>query len=205
MSLKRPNTLYAGAGVFVALAAMAVFPASVGTAAEMIAAPTLTYDIQTTDPQPVAVTAAPAGDPQPSVAVETADAEPVKAVAAPVNNAERVCMAKVVLHEAGNQSRSGKVAVAQTLMNRLDDGRFGETICDVANQPGQYFDLSDYRPSRESDAWADAMDVASDVLRGETDAVAPGALFFRANYAPTNSFFRGRTRVTQVGAHVFYR
>jgi N-acetylmuramoyl-L-alanine amidase len=205
MSLKRPNTLYAGAGAAVVLAAMAVIPASVGTAAEMIAAPTLTYDLQTTDPQPAVASATPSGEAQPLAAVEVADAEAVKPAEMPVDDKARVCMAKVVLHEAGNQPRSGKIAVAQTLMNRLDDGRFGDTICDVANQPGQYFDLSNYRPSRESDAWADAMDVASDVLRGETDAVAPGALFFRANYAPTNSFFRGRTRVMQVGAHVFYR
>ncbi|WP_420141107.1 cell wall hydrolase [Sphingomonas sp.] len=202
MSLKRPNTLYAGAGAVAALAAMALLPASMGSAAELIAAPTLTYDLESTTPS-----ATPAIKQAAIPAAQTADLKPQdeQAEAAEFDEASHVCVAKVVLHEAGNQSRAGKVAVAQTLVNRLKAGRFGESICAVANQPGQYFDLSGYRPNRDSDNWADAMDVAHDVLRGEAEAVAPGALFFRANYAPTNSFFRGRKRVTEVGAHVFYR
>jgi N-acetylmuramoyl-L-alanine amidase len=206
MLRKRLNTLYAGAGALVGLAALAV-PASVGSAADMIAAPTLTYDLA-----PIG-SMAPDGDAPISSA--TAGLDPVATSEAPsaivgakepaFDSPSHVCVAKIVLHEAGNQPRAGKVAVAQTLVNRLGDGRFGDTICEVANQPGQFFDLSRYNPRRDSLAWADAMDVAEEVLSGESDVVAPGAMFFRASYAPSNSFFRGRRRVAAVGAHVFYR
>jgi N-acetylmuramoyl-L-alanine amidase len=200
MLRKRLNTLYAGAGALAGLAALAV-PASVGSAADIIAAPTLTYDLA-----PIGSTADDADAPLPP---DSGSAEGSRSEAAARKPAfdpsSHVCVAKIVLHEAGNQPRAGKVAVAQTLVNRLGDGRFGDSICEVANQPGQFFDLSRYHPRRDSLAWADAMDVAEEVLSGESDVVAPGAMFFRASYAPSNSFFRGRRRVAAVGAHVFYR
>ncbi|WP_294394678.1 cell wall hydrolase [uncultured Sphingomonas sp.] len=211
MLSKRLATLSSGTGV--ALLAVLTFHASAGSAAEIVAAPTLTYDLDSTAPQSggqsMQATLTPAvqtvdlGQPD-----EPAAAEPRQAaITAPAasDQTARICMAKVVLHEAGNQSRDGKIAVAQTLVNRLRDGRFGDSICDVANQPGQFFNLSGYNPSRDSDRWADAMNVAEYVLGGEADAIAPGAMFFRANYARSNGFFRGRKRIASVGAHVFYR
>lgn len=122
-----------------------------------------------------------------------------------LDTAELDCMAKVVLHEAANQPYDGKVAVAQTLVNRRDAGRFGETICAVANQPGQFFNTAAYNPDRDGQGWTQAMEVARAVLRGDAGPVAPGAMFFRASYAPASSFFRSRQRVASVGAHVFYR
>ncbi len=115
-------------------------------------------------------------------------------------------MAKVVLHEAGNQPREGKIAVAQTLMNRARaGGRFGGSICEVVNQPGQFFRIASFHPRQDTDGWQDAVEVAHEVLAGQADPVAPGAMYFRASYAPANAFFRTRQRVTTVGAQVFYR
>ena len=113
-------------------------------------------------------------------------------------------MAKVVHHEARNQPRRGQIAVAQTLVNRLKAGRFGVSICKVANQPGQFFNTAAYRPDRGSDSWATAMTVARAVLEGSADEAAPGAMFFRASYGRA-AFFRSRARVGAIGDHVFYR
>jgi len=123
-----------------------------------------------------------------------------------IDTAELECMAKVVLHEAGNQPHDGKVAVAQTLVNRREaGGRFGQSICQVANQPGQFFNTAAYNPDRDRDGWSQAVEVARSVLTGDADPVAPGAIFFRGSYAPTPAFFRTRQRVASIGAHVFYR
>jgi len=115
-------------------------------------------------------------------------------------------MAKVVLHEAANQPREGKIAVAQTLVNRLKvGGRFGGSICEIVNQRGQYFRIASFHPRKNSDGWQEAVEVAHEVLAGQAEPVAPGAIYFRASYAPANAFFRTRERVATVGAHVFYR
>src|SRR3954464_8949261 len=56
----------------------------------------------------------------PSVADDIESATPTSQ-AAP--DAELTCLAKVVVHEAGNQPRAGQLAVAQVVMNRVRSGR----------------------------------------------------------------------------------
>ncbi len=120
-------------------------------------------------------------------------------------DAELECMAKVVVHEAGNQSRRGQLAVAQLIMNRIESGRFPATACGVANQPGQFFRTASYNPPRNSPTWASAVEVAREARAGASEKVVPGALFFQAAYASTSSFFRSRQRVATLGDHIFYR
>jgi spore germination cell wall hydrolase CwlJ-like protein len=193
---KRFSTLAPGAVITLALSGFAL-SASVSSAAEYIPAqPLLAYDLKATAPSD-----APAAEQQ-----DADDAEPQMVAAAAPDTASVECMAKVVLHEAGNQPHEGKVAVAQTLVNRLKaGGRFGGSICQVANQRGQFFRIASFRPRRDTDGWQEAVEIAHEVLAGQADPVAPGAMYFRASYAPANAFFRTRQRVTTVGAHVFYR
>jgi len=200
MFLKRPLTLASGAGLGLALLSFAL-PSSGSSAAEYVAAtPLLAYDLSAT------TAPAPAAQPQLAPITNGDDSVSQAAPAAVVDAKSVECMAKVVLHEAANQPREGKIAVAQTLVNRLKaGGRFGDSICEVVNQKGQYFRIASFHPRKDSDGWQEAVEVAHDVLAGRTDPVAPGAMYFRASYAPANAFFRTRERVATVGAHVFYR
>jgi cell wall hydrolase len=212
MFIKRPSTLATGAAVVLAISGI-VIPASVSYAAELVQTPLLPYDLTAT----ASSAQAPAVQPEspsitPPAAAETAapaaitSAEAPSAAASVSADADSVeCMAKVVLHEAGNQPRAGKIAVAQTLVNRLKAGRFGGSICQVVNQRGQFFQIASFHPRRDTDGWQDAVEVAHEVLAGQAEPVAPGAMFFRASYAPANTFFRTRQRVTTVGGHIFYR
>jgi N-acetylmuramoyl-L-alanine amidase len=199
MFLKRPITLASGAGVALALTSFAL-SASGSSAAELgSTTPLIAYDLNAT-----LSSSAPIATAQPAVLQDQAqDDSAVQLSAADAKSVE--CMAKVVLHEAGNQSREGKVAVAQTLVNRLKAGRFGDTICEVANQKGQFFHIASFHPRRDTDGWQEAVEISHSVLAGQAQPVAPGAMYFRASYAPTNAFFRTRERVATVGAHVFYR
>lgn len=116
------------------------------------------------------------------------------------------CMAKVIMHEAANQPRSGQLAVAQLIMNRVGQERFGETVCEVVNQPGQFFRTSSYHPRRDSDRWSNAVEVAREAIEGDGEQVVQGgALFYHASYQSPNAFFRTRTRLSTVGDHIFYR
>ncbi|OSZ72444.1 hypothetical protein CAP39_03645 [Sphingomonas sp. IBVSS1] len=114
------------------------------------------------------------------------------------------CMAKVVHHEAGNQPKKGQIAVAHVLVNRVKQG-FGDHVCEVANQRGQFFRLARYKPNRKSAEWAEAVAVARAVLAGDVPDHSKGALYFRATWKPANAFFRSRTKVTRLDDHVFYR
>jgi spore germination cell wall hydrolase CwlJ-like protein len=120
-----------------------------------------------------------------------------------VVDAELTCLAKVVLHESGNQPRAGQMAVAQVVMNRVNDprGRFGRTICGVVMQRGQFFNVHAYNP-RHDTRWFQALEVARQARDGNAEPVMQGALFFHAAYAGP---FRGRTRLGRIGGHIFYR
>jgi spore germination cell wall hydrolase CwlJ-like protein len=120
-----------------------------------------------------------------------------------VADAELTCLAKVVVHEAGNQSREGQMAVAQVVMNRVNDarGRFGRTICGVVMQRGQFFNVHAYNPAHNA-RWRTAVEIARQARDGDHPPVIGNALFFHAAYAGP---FRGRTRVGRIGDHVFYR
>ena len=48
--------------------------------------------------------------------------------------AEHECLAKNIYFEARNQSVAGQIAVAQVVINRVNDDRFPNTICKVVQQ-----------------------------------------------------------------------
>ena len=139
-------------------------------------------------------------------AIAPAPLPPVAEVAAPavdepeIDAGELDCLAKVVLHEAGNQSRTGQLAVAQVVMNRVRSPRFPDTVCDVVMQRGQFFNVHAYHP-RHDGRWQTALDSARDALTGESEPVIGQALFFHA--ASARAF--NRARVGRIGDHVFYR
>ena len=100
---------------------------------------------------------------------------------------------------------SGVLAVAQLVMNRVGKSRFGNSVCEVVNQPGQFFHTASYHPRRDSQNWANAVEVSRQAMAGDADQVVPGAVYFHsAHYAP-NRFFRSRERLSMVGDHIFYR
>jgi spore germination cell wall hydrolase CwlJ-like protein len=183
-------------GAFKSLALIAVavgLPATLALASEAgLAAP-----LPNADPQLVST----------SLDARSLDASlssPVSQAAAQPSAKELECMAKVVLHEAGNQSREGQLAVAQIMLNRKQSGRFADSICGVAAQRGQFFDLAAYNPNRDQ-RWTTALDVARDAMTGEGDEIAPGALYFHAATHKASTFFRTRQKVASIGAHIFYR
>ena len=49
-----------------------------------------------------------------------------------------MCMALNIYHEARNQSMVGQVAVGEVVMNRVEDSRFPDTICEVVKQAVTY-------------------------------------------------------------------
>ena len=114
---------------------------------------------------------------------------------------ELECIAKVVIHEAGNQSYRGQLAVAQVIRNRINDARFPKTACAVVKQRGQFFNVDAYNPARASPAWDEAVAIAEKTLSGQGDEVVSGALFFHS----AGASFPGRKRVAQIEDHTFYK
>lgn len=199
--------------VFTLVATAAAIPTLAASApAQQLIAPVIAQTPDTpstqTAPTPAVETATLSTPSDDAVAADAQpdDAERRPAVATAEQNAAIECIAKVVRHEAANQSARGQLAVAQLIVNRTRAGnRFGHTPCAVVNQPGQFFDTDSYNPDRSSDAWTRAVEVSRDAVQHRSAEVTPGALFYHAAYQAPPRFFRSRQRVAVLGDHVFYR
>ena len=136
-----------------------------------------------------------------------------------------LCLALNTYHEAKNQSMIGQIATAQVVMNRVEDRRFPNTVCEVVKQgptrtswkdPSKRIPVkhrcqfswycdgkSDIPKNRK--AWKKAQDYAYLVLNNRIQIdVTEGATHYHATYVKP-SWAKTKTRTTRIETHIFYR
>ena len=131
-----------------------------------------------------------------------------------------MCMALNIYHEAKNQSMLGQIAVGQVAMNRVEDTRFPDNVCDVVTQAitykgtdkpvlhkcqfswfcdGKSDEPKDIKEYEEMLDFSLTMLSNSYILIDITD----GALFYHADYVKP-SWSKTKHRTTEIGDHIFY-
>ena len=132
-----------------------------------------------------------------------------------------MCMAFNIYHEANNQSMLGQIAVGQVVMNRVEDSRFPDTVCEVVKQAvtykgtdkpvlhkcqfSWYCDGKKDEPNYDSKAWSKALKYAVVVLGGNiTLDFTEGATHYHATYVRP-AWAKTKTRTTRIDKHIFYR
>lgn len=119
------------------------------------------------------------------------------------------CMAENTYFEAGFESKQGKIAVNNVVMNRVNDKRFPKTPCGVVAQKAQgvcQFSWKCQHRKRvvDVDAYSEAKKIAEHVYLGNYGDVTGGAKFYHAAYVRPG-WSRVFDRTTRIGAHIFYR
>jgi N-acetylmuramoyl-L-alanine amidase len=117
------------------------------------------------------------------------------------------CIAVAVYHEARGETLEGQLAVARVIMNRAVSGRYPASWCGVVKQPWQFSFVRNGRmPSvdESSTAWRNALGVTRLAINNAVESVPTDCLWYHANYVAP-SWGRRLTRVSQIGAHIFYR
>lgn len=136
------------------------------------------------------------------------------------------CMARNIYFEARNESRAGMAAVAQVVMNRVEDPRFPSTPCEVIYQAqvsqwhlkntgkvvplrnkcqfSWYCDGKEDHINYASPAWAESYAVAEEVLSGDHTDLVAGADHYHADYVKPR-WRRSMTHVVTIDTHIFYR
>ncbi len=117
---------------------------------------------------------------------------------------QMACLASAVYFESKGEPLDGQLAVAQVIVNRVEDGRFGRDICAVVKAPRQFsFVRGGSMPAPSNMAqWQTAKAVALIAMSGSWPEVVPDATHFHATRVSPGWRLR---RVAQVGSHVFYR
>jgi spore germination cell wall hydrolase CwlJ-like protein len=134
--------------------------------------------------------------------------EPVFEQVKPVklSKKELDCLARNVFYEAGTEEPVGKIAVAQTTLNRVKTGYWGHNICDVVYAPKQFSWTGDSRAYEEPKGhlWTETKLAVSSVIdNGLRIKQLKTALFYHADYVDPK-WKDNDKRVAQYGTHIFY-
>ena len=130
-----------------------------------------------------------------------------------MTNAEKAlrCMTQAVYYEAGFEPVAGRYAVAQVILNRMRHPAFPKSVCGViyqgSSRPGCQFSFAcdgSLLRAPGAKAWAEARQVAENVLSGTVTSAVGMATHYHADYV--SPYWAPKLhKITQMGAHIFYR
>ena len=124
------------------------------------------------------------------------------------------CMTDNIYYEAASEPTEGKIAVAQVVMNRVDDPKYPKDVCGVVYQKStiasgilcQFSWLCDGSVGRRpinQELYRSSEEVAKRVMiEGFRLPSIEGALFYHADYV--NPRWQ-KTKVAKIGRHIFYK
>lgn len=119
--------------------------------------------------------------------------------AAPADAA--VCMAEAIYHEARNESLSGRIAVGNVIMNRVNSVGYADTVCGVVYERCQFAFTCRRHAQIDWEQNAALIQLSREIIAGKHPDHSQGAIGFN------NKPFKGRglVKTTKIGNHYFYR
>ena len=130
---------------------------------------------------------------------------------------DNFCLAQNIYFEAGNQPLVGKIAVAQVVINRVEDKKFPNDICGVVQQTKYYasgrIDLHSCQFSwycdgksdtpTDSKTWEESILLAERVLDNFYPDITEGALWYHSD-AVKPYWSKQLNRTVTIDNHLFY-
>ncbi|MEO0606874.1 MAG: cell wall hydrolase [Pseudomonadota bacterium] len=125
---------------------------------------------------------------------------------------QKQCLAEAVYYEARSEAYSGQLGVAEVIMNRVNDHRYPNTICDVVFQGAtrttgcQFTFTCDGAMTKKPRGakWDKAQSIAAHVLMDLNEKKTAGATHYHATYV-NPVWNSGLIKTKQIGTHIFYR
>ncbi len=127
-------------------------------------------------------------------------------------NAQWECLTQALYHEARGETAPGVFAVAEVILNRVDNRQYPGSVCGVINQGTgarfqcQFTYTCDGITDRVRDpaAWARVGVVARLMLDGAPRQLTQGATHYHTR-AVSPSWSRRLPQTAAIGSHLFYR
>jgi spore germination cell wall hydrolase CwlJ-like protein len=128
------------------------------------------------------------------------------------------CLAENIYFESAYEPTDGRIAVALVTLNRVNDPRYPDNICDVVKQKTRIVSIGDRRivcqfswyceadkSVRNLNAYREAKQIALYVYANYENLkdLTNGALFYHADYV--NPKWRGLEKTVVIGRHIFYK
>jgi spore germination cell wall hydrolase CwlJ-like protein len=134
------------------------------------------------------------------------------------SNSDVDCLARNIFFEAYGQGEKGMLAVGLVTLNRLESGKFGETICKIVHQKSiikvgarwkaicQFSWNCDKHSNKPNDkeAYAKCISLAKRVLTGQVPDITKNATHFHTKYVKP-AWSKSYRLVAIIGDHKFYK
>ena len=135
------------------------------------------------------------------------------------------CLAMNMYHEARDQGTAGKLAVSAVVLNRVNDKRFPNSVCEVVLQAQTRPSWRDGAPIpirnkcqfswycdgksdevKDEKTYQKILDFARLIMHNDIQFVdiTDGATHYHADYVKPD-WADTKTRTTEIGDHIFYR
>lgn len=123
------------------------------------------------------------------------------------------CLTKNIYWEAASEPFEGKVGVAQVTLNRVESGKFADTVCGVVHQKNVFYEKvicqfswyceNTFKTKKvHTELWKESEEVAKKVLLEKFRLPSlTNALYYHADYVHPNWH---KPKITQIGRHIFY-
>lgn len=118
------------------------------------------------------------------------------------------CLAKNIYNEAGVEDRAGKVAVAQVTVNRLNEGKWGNTVCKVVYSKSQFswtLDKKKRNAQPKGELWEQSLAVAKEFQKGVRVKGLEDSTHYHADYIRDPKWAKAKQVAKQIGQHIFYK
>ena len=118
------------------------------------------------------------------------------------------CLAKNIYHEAGVEDRFGKVAVAQVTINRLNEGKWGNSVCKVVHAKAQFswtLNKKKLAEKPKGQLWDESVAVAREFSKGVRVKGLEDSQYYHAEYIKNPAWTKAKRVAKQIGQHIFYR
>lgn len=117
------------------------------------------------------------------------------------------CLARNIYFESGVESIEGKIAVAQVTFNRLNTGRWGNTVCKVVYAKSQFSWTLDKRKLAEKPKgplWDESLKAANKYLNGARIVTLDASTHYHADWISAPKWTQVKNPVDKIGQHIFY-
>lgn len=119
------------------------------------------------------------------------------------------CLARAIYHEARGETRDGRRAVAEVVLNRVDSDQYPDTICGVVHDQrfgGCQFSwvCMGVAAPRKGRVFADAQSLAVEMIGARRRPLTRGATHFHTTSIRPR-WAGNLTRTVTIGSHIFYR
>ena len=115
-----------------------------------------------------------------------------------------VCYASAAYHEGSTKYE--RIAIINTIRNRLNSGRWGRNVCSVVYAHGQFIGVTDptHEPVDEKTYLETKLLVIDTIIFHKYANPIADAIYFHDDSLPSKAKWYGKHKKTKIGRMIFY-